>query len=73
MANRVRELRQERGWNQRELAEATHVCQTTVSELERDVRRPWPKVAQQLSLALGASVSQVFPEDAERLVSMKRF
>ena len=52
MPNRLREIRETKGWNQRELAEATHVCQTVISDLEREVRKPWPLVVKRLSKAL---------------------
>ena len=63
MANRIREVRQAKGWNQRELAEATHTCQTIISELERGVRRPWLRVAKKLSQALKASIEELFPDE----------
>lgn len=63
MANNIRHTRETKGWNQRELAEATHTCQAIVSELERGTRKPWLKVAEKLSQALGVSIEELFPED----------
>lgn len=63
MANRIREAREAKGWNQRELAEATHTCQAIISELERGVRKPWLRVAKKLAKALGVPIEEIFPED----------
>ena len=67
--NRVREARVRAKLNQRELSEAAHTPQAIVSALEREVLKPWPKVAQRLSDALGVPAEQLFPEDGERVVS----
>ena len=63
MASRIREAREAKGWNQRELAEATHTCQAIISELERENRKPWLKVAKKLSKALKVPIEELFPED----------
>lgn len=63
MTNRLREVRETRGLKQRELAEATHTCQTIISEFERGVRKPWLKVAKKLSRALGITIQELFPND----------
>ena len=63
MANKIRQAREAKSWNQRQLAEATHTCQALISELERDIRKPWPKVAKKLSQALEVPIEELFPED----------
>ena len=63
MANKIREAREAKGWNQRELAEATHICQAIISELERETRKPWLKVAEKLSQALNVPIRELFPDD----------
>lgn len=63
MANKIREAREAKGWNQRELAEATHTCQAIISELERETRKPWLKVAEKLSKALNVPIKELFPDD----------
>jgi transcriptional regulator with XRE-family HTH domain len=55
------------GLNQRELSEASHTPQAIVSALEREVLKPWPKVAQRLSDALGVPADKLFPEDRQRI------
>jgi DNA-binding XRE family transcriptional regulator len=52
-----------KGLNQRELAETAHICQTAVSELEREVRKPWLTAAEKIAQALDSSVKEVFPND----------
>ena len=59
----LRTKREATGLNQRELAEKAHVPQSTVSELERGTRKPWPKVARKLSRILKMPVSELFPAD----------
>ena len=66
MSNRIREVRQAKGLKQRELAEVAHVCQTIVSDLEREVRRPWLMVANRLSQALEVSIEELFPDDFKK-------
>jgi len=63
MASKIRQAREAKGWNQRELAEATHTCQAIISELEREARKPWLKVAEKLSQALGVPIEELFPQD----------
>lgn len=63
MLNALRKKREIRGLNQRELAEKAHIPQSTVSELERGVRKPWLKVAKKLSRALRITIQELFPDD----------
>lgn len=63
MSNKLREIREARGLNQRELAEKAHTPQSTISELERGVRRPWLKVARRLSKTLDTPIEELFPDD----------
>lgn len=71
MPNNLRESRTLKGLNQRELSEKAHTPQATVSALERGVLKPWPKVAQRLSKALGVPAEHLFPEDRERVVARR--
>lgn len=61
-AARIRELRQAKGMNQRELAELTHTPQSLVSNLERGTMKPWPAVVKRLCEALDCQSSELFPE-----------
>jgi transcriptional regulator with XRE-family HTH domain len=56
----VRQLRQERGWTQDELAEAADLHMTYISDLERGARSPGLAIQQQLAMALGVKVWQLF-------------
>jgi transcriptional regulator with XRE-family HTH domain len=69
---KLRDVRLAKGLNQRELSEASHTPQAIVSALERGVLKPWPKVADRLSKALGVPAEQLFPEDKERIVEKVR-
>ncbi len=66
--SKLRDVRQAMAMNQRELAELSHTPQAIVSALERNVLKPWPKVAQRLSIALGIPADKLFPEDRHRLI-----
>ncbi len=59
----LKEARERKGLNQRELAEQTHMAQSLISDFERRVRKPYPKAVERLCQVLGASPSELFPED----------
>ena len=60
--NIVRELRQNRGMNQRQLAEAAHTGQSLISAIETGKMQPWPAVKKRISTALGVLEAEIFPE-----------
>ena len=64
MTNNLREKREASGLNQRELAEKVHMPQSMLSDIERGVRKPWPKVAKKLSRVLKVPVRELFPEES---------
>lgn len=59
--NRIRELRQARGWSQRELAERAHIAQALLSDLELEIRLPWQRAALALSQVFGVPIEGIFP------------
>ena len=61
--NRVRQIREMKGMNQRQLAERTHTPQSLVSSIERGVIKPWLKVMKRLSKALKVPARELFPEE----------
>ena len=63
MTNKLRIIREERGLNQRELAELTHTAQALVSSIERGTLKPWLKVAKRFSRVLKCPVLEIFPDD----------
>lgn len=68
--NRIREKREAKGLNQRELSEASHTAQSLVSAIERGVLKPWPNVARRLSEALNIPIEELFPEDKDKLLNL---
>ena len=66
MRNKVREVRELKGINQRDLSEVAHTPQSIVSALERGVLSPWPKVMERLSKALGLPINEIFPDDFKK-------
>lgn len=68
--NRVRQIRVEKGLNQRELAEASHTPQSLISAIERGTLKPWPKVARRISEVLGTPVEDIFPKDKDELLRL---
>ena len=61
--NKLREARIAKGFNQRELSEASHTPQALVSAIERGVLKPWPRVIQRISDALGVHAEEIFSEE----------
>lgn len=59
--NRIREMREAAKMNQRQLAEKTHIPQSLLSNLEREVRQPWPAAAKKIARALKTPVAELFP------------
>ena len=62
-AERIRELRKERGLNQRELAEALGVVNTTVSIWERGEREPETATKKKISDYFGVSLAYLLGEN----------
>ncbi len=64
---RIRELRDERGWSQLELAERASVRQATISEMETGrVRRVTLDVIDRLAAALGVQPGELLERTTER-------
>ena len=60
LANRLREVREERGWTQAELAVRIGVSRKTVNTIENRVFVPSTLIALKLAAALGVTVEQLF-------------
>ena len=71
--NRLREIRLKQGLTQRELAEKSHTPQSLISAIERGDLKPWSAVAHRIARVLGISVSDIFPDDIERLVNVRNY
>jgi transcriptional regulator with XRE-family HTH domain len=61
--NKIRQIREMKGLNQRQLAEKAHTAQSLISNLEHDRMKPWPKVIRRLSRVLKVSRQELFPEE----------
>ena len=61
METRIREIRAERGWTVRRLAEESGVDKNTISEAERGKRKPNPITMHKLAQALEVEVRDLFP------------
>lgn len=59
---RLRNARELRGLNQRQLAERMHVAQPLVSWVETGRMKPWPAFMERAAEALGLSIEELFPE-----------
>ena len=64
MKNRVRELRQARGWTQAELARFLNVSRQTVIAIEGDYYDASLKLALKIGALFGEPVERIFGEDA---------
>ena len=61
METRIRDVRAERGWTVRRLAEESGVDKNTISEAERGKRNPNPITMHKLARALGVEVRELLP------------
>ena len=59
---RIRTLRQRLEWSQEDLAEATGLHRTYVSQLERGLRNPTLAVLTRLAAALQVDLTELFKE-----------
>ena len=60
LANRIREVREERGWTQAELAARIGVSRKTVNTIENRVFTPSTLIALKLARALELPVEELF-------------
>lgn len=58
--NRVRELRQERGWTQEQLAAATGVSRQSINSIERNRYIPSLPLALMFARVFGCSTDEIF-------------
>lgn len=83
VADRVRQLRERRGWTQAQLAHAAQLTRGTVSRVERGAERPRGRTAEALAQALGvgaaellgltAGQGELFPSvDSRRMAVLRR-
>jgi transcriptional regulator with XRE-family HTH domain len=60
----LREFRRQKGWSQKDLADASGVGQDTISGIERGQHEPRPSTLRKLAEALNVEVSDFFREPA---------
>lgn len=63
LGDRIREMREDQGLNQSELAERVGTSQSTISQLEKGKRNPSYRTLQSVADALGVSVSYLLGEE----------
>jgi putative transcriptional regulator len=63
LANRLRELREAKGWTQADLAARIGVSRKTINTIENGVFVPSTVIALRLARAFGRAVEQVFSLD----------
>jgi putative transcriptional regulator len=64
MKNRVRELREARGWTQVDLGERLSVSRQTIYAIETGVYDPSLPLALAIGKVFGCSVEEIFDDDA---------
>jgi transcriptional regulator with XRE-family HTH domain len=60
----LREFRRQKGWSQKDLADASGVGQDTISGIERGQHEPRPSTLRKLAESLGVEVADFFREPA---------
>lgn len=63
VGKRVRELREDRGLSQEELAELTGVGRNTISEIERGVTSPQLRIVRKLAHGFAVPLHELIRED----------
>ena len=66
LADRLRDLRHEKGWSQERLAEEASMHRTYLAGIERALRNPSLENLVKLANALGVTVSELFGGEAKR-------
>lgn len=65
MENKIREYREKLGLSQTQLAQKISLAPGNLSNLENGKRNPWSKVRRDLARVLGATESELFPNNRE--------
>lgn len=63
--NNLKSRREGMGLSQTRLAVMAGVSNSTVSEIEKGHRTPWPRLRRALAKALGTTEAELFPTDKE--------
>jgi transcriptional regulator with XRE-family HTH domain len=61
IANKLREIRTARGLSQLQLSFLSQVPNCVISDIERGIRQPWPKVRHALARTLKIPILELFP------------
>ena len=61
-SNRLRELREQAGLSQSELARRAGIAESNFSKIENGLWQAWPKAKRRLARALKVRISELFPE-----------
>jgi transcriptional regulator with XRE-family HTH domain len=56
---RIKQLRKERGWSQRDLSIRTGIHAPTISQIENGTVQLWPGHAKRIARAFGVSVEEL--------------
>ena len=64
MKNQLRELRAERDWSQRDLAEKLSVSRQTINAIETEKYDPSLPLAFKIARLMGRSIEQIFMAEA---------
>lgn len=67
MKNRLRELREERGWSQQTLAEKLDVSRQTIISIEQGKYDPSLPLAFAIAAVFSARIEDIFVPDGRRL------
>lgn len=69
IGERIRQLRKERNWNQKELAKRIGITPDAVSTWETGIRDPRPAQRQKLAKAFGISEAELFSDISMKNIS----
>ena len=66
LGSNIRQIRESKGWSQDRLSEESGLHRTYISGIERGVRNPTVTIVQQVALALGVPVTDLFKDEVKK-------
>ncbi|MBO8136767.1 MAG: helix-turn-helix transcriptional regulator [Desulfotomaculum sp.] len=65
-ANKLKRLREAKGWTKSRLAQEANISQTYVGELEAGTKQPTIRTLEKIASALGVSVPKLLEDDKSK-------
>ncbi|HBT48964.1 MAG TPA: XRE family transcriptional regulator [Caldanaerobacter subterraneus] len=73
MVTKLEVIRRQLGLSQKELGYKINQSASTISQIERGFRKPWPKIRKQIAEVLGVAEEELFENDGTPKVTDEDF